>query len=257
MTSDQAPESQHHIEPLATAMTASDTYKVRLENVFEGPMDLLIHLIRKSEVDIYDIPIAYITEQYLNYIEWMKAMNIDVAGDFLVMAATLVQIKSRMLLPAYEADDDAEDPRDEIARPLLEYLQIKSAAEELSQRHLLGEHTFTRPATDEASVIESEEREIRVGLFELIDAFKQILESAAGEHRVDLETEQVSIQDRITQLVDLFEEHGSLTFSELFPTNAMRSDIIVTFLAILEMIKLQLLTVTQHVQSGVIRLFYQ
>ncbi len=242
----------------ATSMVESDIYRVQLENIFEGPMDLLIHLIRKNEVDIYDIPIAFITERYLEYLEWMKAMNIDVAGDFLVMAATLTQIKSRMLLPAYEGDDETEDPRDEITRPLLEYLQIKSAAEELSQRHILGEHTFTRRVTDEGSVIESEEREIRVGLFELIDAFKRILENATGEHRVELEAEQISIQDRIHQLVDLFETSGSsLTLTELFPAEATKGDIIVTFLAVLEMVKLELLTITQQVQSGVIRLFYQ
>lgn len=257
MISAESTELPDQTGQATAAMAESDSYRVRLENVFEGPMDLLIHLIRKNEVDIYDIPIAFITERYLEYLEWMKAMNIDVAGDFLVMAATLTQIKSRMLLPAYEGDDEAEDPRDEISRPLLEYLQIKSAAEELSQRHILGEHTFTRGATDKESVIESEEREISVGLFELIDAFKQILENATGEHRVELEAEQISVQDRIHQLVDLFEAGGSsLTFTELFPREATKSDVILTFLAVLEMVKLELLTITQQVQSGIIRLFY-
>jgi segregation and condensation protein A len=235
----------------------ADGYKVRLENVFEGPMDLLIHLIRKNELDIYDIPIAFITERYLGYLEWMKSMNIDVAGDFLVMAATLIQIKSRMLLPAYEDGDDYEDPRDEIARPLLEYLQIKSAADELSRRHMLGEHTFIRPALEGGDTVEFEDREIRVGLFELIDAFKRILDNAEGEHLVELEPEHLSVQDRLNQLVDLFEKQGSLTFTELFDKDASRVDIIVTFLAVLEMVKLQLLTVTQHTQSGIIRFFYQ
>ncbi|MFZ7128317.1 MAG: segregation and condensation protein A [Desulfobacterales bacterium] len=257
MTSVDANGSHPDVDPSLRSDADGDVYKVRLENVFEGPMDLLIHLIRKNEVDIYDIPIAFITEQYLEYLEWMKAMSIDVAGDFLLMAATLVQIKSRMLLPAYEGEEEQEDPRNEIARPLLEYLRIKSAADELSRRYLLGEHTFTRPATDIDSVIESEEREIHVDLFELIDAFKRILESASGEHRVSLEAEEVSIQDRIAQLIDLFEAQGSLTFSELFPAEASRNDIIVTFLAVLEMVKLQLLAISQNIQSGIIRLFYQ
>jgi segregation and condensation protein A len=237
--------------------TETQRYRIRLENLFEGPMDLLVHLIRKNEIDIYDIPIAFITEQYLEYIEWMKAMNVDFAGEFLVMAATLVQIKSRMLLPAFEGEDEGEDPREEIARPLIEYLQIKTAAEELGQRPLLGEHTFTRPATDDGRVVESEEREIQVGLFELIEAFRRILENTEATHRVALEAEQISVQDRIAQLVDRFEASGSLTFSELFAGNAAKSEIIVTFLAVLEMVKLQLLTITQHVPSGLIRLFYQ
>jgi segregation and condensation protein A len=113
-------------------------YKVRLENVFEGPMDLLVHLIRKNEVDIYDIPVGLITEQYLAYLEWMKLLNIDNVGEFLVMASTLAQIKSRMLLPFHGEEEDEEDPRMQIARPLAEYLQIKSAAEELASRNMLG-----------------------------------------------------------------------------------------------------------------------
>ena len=116
-----------------------DRYRVKLENVFEGPMDLLVHLIKKAEVDIYDIPISQITEQYLNYLEWMKQMNIDFAGDFVLMASTLTHIKSRMLLPAQEGEEEEEDPRLEITRPLLEYLRIKSAAEQLAERNLLGE----------------------------------------------------------------------------------------------------------------------
>jgi segregation and condensation protein A len=115
-----------------------DEYKVSLENVFEGPMDLLIHLIKKDEVDIYDIPIALITEKYLAYIEWMKLLNIDNVGDFLLMASTLAHIKSRMLLPSHGEGEDDEDPRMEIVRPLAEYLRIKSAAEALAGRHLLG-----------------------------------------------------------------------------------------------------------------------
>ncbi|MGD8469721.1 MAG: segregation/condensation protein A, partial [Desulfobacterales bacterium] len=105
-----------------------EVYKVQLENIFEGPMDLLVHLIKKNELDIYDIPIALVTEQYLQYMEWMKAMNIDLAGDFIVLASTLTQIKSRMLLPA-SSDEEEDDPRQEIVRPLVEYLQMKSAAE--------------------------------------------------------------------------------------------------------------------------------
>ena len=125
----------------------TNVYQIQLEDLFEGPMDLLLHLIKKNELDIYDIPIAFITRQFLDYLEWMKAMNIEFAGDFIVMAATLTQIKSRMLLPAYDSqEEDDDDPRSAIARPLIEYLQMKNAAEQLASRDLLGDKTFVRSA---------------------------------------------------------------------------------------------------------------
>ncbi|MDJ0667105.1 MAG: segregation/condensation protein A [Desulfobacterales bacterium] len=236
----------------------STLYQVRLEDIFEGPMDLLLHLIKKNEMDIYDIPIAIITQQYLAYLEWMKAMNIEYAGEFIVMAATLAQIKSRLLLPAYEGDEEAEeDPRNAITRPLIEYLQMKSAARELASRDLLGDKTFVRPLAPDKSGHAAEDTEIQVGLFELIDAFRQILDNVAGDHHVDLQTEAISVKDRINQLVDLFERKPSMAFEELFEGQKTKSDIIVTFLAILEMVKINLLKVTQQVQSSVIRLFYQ
>ncbi len=233
-------------------------YKVQLEDVFEGPMDLLLHLIKKNEVDIYDIPIALITQQYLEYLEWMKAMNIEFAGEFIVLAATLAQIKSRMLLPAYEGEDEEEeDPRDKIARPLIEYLQMKTAAQKLASRDLLGDRTFIRPIPPGQADLSGDETEIQVGLFELIDAFRKILDNAPGEHHVDLQTETISVKERINQLVDLFEIKHSLTFEELFENQKTKSDIIVTFLAVLEMVKINLLRVSQQVQTSVIRLFYQ
>jgi len=163
----------------------NEIYQVRLEEIFEGPMDLLIHLIKKNEVNIYDIPIAIITDQYLEYMDWMKSMNIDVAGDFLLMAATLTQVKSKMLLPVHSDDEDEEDPLSAITRPLLEYLEIKSAAEILGQRKLLGVDTFTRsPKKEIDGLVEQENETIEVGLFELIDAFKNILESISQEIRL-------------------------------------------------------------------------
>ncbi len=237
--------------------TEETSYEIRLENVFEGPMDLLFYLIKKNEVDIYDIPIALITEQYLAYIELMKSLNIDFAGDFLVMAATLTQIKSRMLLPIHDEEEEVEDPRLEIARPLQEYLEMKSAAEQLAQRHILGEHTFIRSASTENIQWNDETELIKVGLFELIDAFQKILMNLSPDHRVDMTTDRVTVKDRINQLVDLLEEKNSMTFDELFEGAVKKGDLIVTFLAILEMVKLSLITVVQHALSGVIRIFYQ
>ena len=237
--------------------TAHDgPYKVHLDNLFEGPMDLLIHLIKKNELDIYDIPVALITEQYLEYLSWMKMMNIDFAGEFLVMASTLAQIKSRMLLPVHE-EDDQEDPRLELTKPILEYLQMKSAAEQLSDRNLLGENIFVRGAPDEKIVSETQDEFIQIGLFELIDAFQKILDKIPSDDRMEFMADKISVQDKISQIVDILESKGSTTFNELFSDSPDKGEIIVTFLAILEMVKLALIRIVQHVQTGVLRLFYQ
>lgn len=234
-------------------MTASP-YEVKLDDIFEGPMDLLVHLIKKNEVNIYDIPIALITDQYLEYLEWIKAMNIDMAGSFILMAATLAQIKSKMLLPVHDDDDD--DPRMEIIRPLNEYLQMKAAAEQLSQRDLLGQNTFARtiPAMDIPS--DSDEAYIQVGLFELIDAFRKILTDLDAEQQLDFSADRISVKDRINQIVEILEKRESVTFIELFSPPIRKSDVVITFLAILEMVKFNLLNIAQHTQTGIIRLFY-
>ena len=236
--------------------TLNQPYEVKLTDVFEGPMDLLIHLIKKNEVNIYDIPIALITGQYLQYLEWMKAMNIDLAGEFLLMASTLAQIKSRMLLPLHEFEEDQEDPRLEIARPLIEYLQIKSAAEALSHRNILGDQTFIRQIRDEDYFISPEDQLINVGLFELIDAFRSILETLPGDAHVEFTTDRVSVTDKIAEIIDVLEKKGSVAFKELFASEVTKSEIIVTFLAILEMVKLYLIRIVQHLQTGAIRIFY-
>ncbi|MBW2590232.1 MAG: segregation/condensation protein A [Deltaproteobacteria bacterium] len=235
---------------------ADDIYKVQVTDIFEGPMDLLVHLIKKNEVDIYDIPIALITKQYLDYIQWLKSMNIELAGDFVVMAATLTQVKSKMLLPATEGDEDQEDPMQEITRPLMEYLQLKSAADDLAGRTLLGKDTFTKGHDDEDFLIDQGEDMIKIGLFELIDAFQKILKNISSDHLVDLTADSISVKDRISEIVDIFEKQNSVTFNELFSLKADKSDVIVTFLAILEMVKLNLVKMAQHVQTGIIRLFY-
>jgi len=233
-----------------------ETYRVKVEDVFEGPMDLLVHLIRKNEVDIYDIPIALITNQYLLYIEWMKSMNIDVAGEFLVLAATLTHIKSRMLLPAREDEEDEDDPRSQIVKPLLEYLRMKSVAEDLAARSRLGEDVFIRPPESEKFTIDPSEQMVKVGLFELIDAFQAILGRSDPDPQVEFEADTISVQDRITQIADILEEKESVTFDELFGKSAIKGEIIVTFLAVLEMVKIGVIEVAQHVQTGIIRIFY-
>ncbi len=235
-------------------------YEVRLENIFEGPMDLLVYLIKKNEVDIHDIPIALITEQYLAYLEWMRAMSIDFAGDFLLMAATLTHIKSKMLLPGSADDEEeAEDPRMEIARPLAEYLKMKAMAEQLRSRPLLGQDLFARePNKADLNVAaDPEEGFARVGLFELIDAFRRIMENLPRDHQVDLSEERLSVKDRIAEIVEVLEQKQSVTLDELFTPDQGKPMLIVTFLAILEMAKLGLVAISQQVQTGIIRLFYQ
>jgi len=231
-------------------------YEIKLDKVFEGPMALLVHLIKKNEVDIYDIPIAMITQQYLEYLEWIKLMNIDFAGDFLVMAASLAQIKSRMLLPTHGIEDE-EDPRLALTKPLREYLEMQSIAEQLASRNLLGEHTFVRSFTEEGfDDLQEEEPYVQVGLFELIDAFQKILANIPEEHRLELTTDRISVKERISEIVDILEKKESLTFYELFSKDADKGDIIVTFLALLEMVKLNLIKIIQHLESGILRIFY-
>jgi segregation and condensation protein A len=234
-----------------------ELYKVQIDDIFEGPMDLLVHLIKKHEMDIYDIPIAIVTEQYLEYLQWMKAINIDVAGDFILMASTLTKIKSRMLLPVHEEEADDEDPRLEIVKPLEEYLQMKSAANELISRNLLGEDTFVRNPNQENHSKDQDGEIIKVGLFELIDAFQTILEKISVHRGVDIITaDTVSVRDRIVQIVEIFETRNSITFNELFPLTTDKSEVVVTFLAILEMVRLSLINIVQNTQTGIIRLFY-
>jgi segregation and condensation protein A len=235
----------------------AEPYRVRLTDIFEGPMDLLVHLIRKNEISITDLPVALVTEQYLQYLEWLEAMNVEYAAEFVVMASTLTQIKSRMLLPLYaEEGGEEEDPRQEIVRPLLEYLKLKSAAEQLSERPLLGEDTFTHGVRPGDLAPPGDEEVVKIGLFELIDAFQKILAGLPDEARIEFTTDTISVQERITQIADQLEVKGSLTFFELFSDQPHRSEIIVTFLATLEMVKLSLIRIVQHVNSGIIRIFY-
>jgi segregation and condensation protein A len=238
-------------------MTTDSPYEVQLNNVFEGPMDLLVYLIQKNEVDIYDIPISMITDQFIQYLEWMQSLNIDFAGDFLVMAATLTQIKSKLLLPVHESDEEElEDPRMEIAGPLLEFIEMKKAAQQLAGLDLLGDNTFARRSNNEDFLLDNETDIIQVGLFELIDAFQKMLGKVSDDSKIEINADTLSVKDRMTEIIDMLEKKDSVTFDELFLSPIDRSEIIVTFLAILEMVKMSLIRFTQHVQHGVIRIFY-
>ncbi|MCP4349225.1 MAG: segregation/condensation protein A [Desulfobacterales bacterium] len=229
-------------------------YEVKVEQIFEGPMDLLVFLIKKNEVDIYDIPIALITDQYLEYLEWLKQMNIDSAGDFIVMAATLAQIKSKMLLPTH--GEEEEDPREKLTKPILEYMRIKSVADQLAERNLLGEDIFIREPPREELTITREYDIVKVGLFELIDAFQRILEKLPGDHKVDLTDESISIKDKMNELIEILEKTGTAVLDSLFSENVSKIEMVVTFLAVLEMAKLCLIQINQDIQTGIITIYY-
>jgi segregation and condensation protein A len=240
--------------------SSPDAYQVKLDS-FEGPLDLLLHLIRKSELNIYDIPIALITEQYLGYLELMQDLNLDVAGEFLVMASTLIHLKSRTLLPrpdpAQEDGTAEEDPREALVRRLLEHHRYKAAAELLHDREALRSAQYMRPDERVAELAGDEyEPELEVDLFSLLAAFRGVLERASRRPMVILPPAQMSIEDRIGQLLGRLSETEACGFEDLFGDgDGSKPFLIVTFLAMLEMIRLKLIRVFQSGGAGPIRVY--
>ena len=223
---------------------------VQLE-VYEGPLDLLLHLIKKNEVGITDISISTITEQYLATLEMMGSLNLDVAGEFLVMAATLIHIKSRMLLPLEEGDEDEEeegDPRDELVRRILEYQRYKEASLELEGREVLYRDVFVR-SSESRQKMEAGEIE-RVSLFDLLSAFRRVLERFPEEGAHVIKVEQISVQEKMNLLLDCLRRSTRVVFQTLFEGVSSRMDIVVTFLALLELIKIRAIRATQEERVG-------
>jgi len=246
-------DQPHDFEP------SLDAFAVKLDN-FDGPLDLLLYLIRKNELNIYDIPIGLITQQYLDAIHLMQELNLDVAGDFLVMAATLIHIKSRMLLPRPETaaggDGDEEDPRDVLVRRLLEHERYKAAAGLLHEREQVRAAQWLRPDTRLADIAgEDLEPELEVDLFSLLTAFQAVVERAKRRPKVLLPPEQMPLELRIAQLLDRLSETEAYGFEELFADVSDRTGLIVTFLALLEMIRLRLVRVFQAGSFGPIRVY--
>jgi len=243
-----------------------DIFESQLESInlklqaFEGPLDLLVHLIKKNRMNVYDIQISVVTKQYLDYLNLMQELNLDLASEFLVMAATLIHIKSKMLLPRPETatgdPEDAEDPRDALVRRLLEHQHFKAAAELLHEKELLRGAQWARPDSRIEEIAGDEyEPEIEVDLFSLLSAFKQVLERARERPPVLLPPEEVSIESRIEQLLARLSESEACGFADLFESDATRGDMIVTFLAMLEMIRLKLIRVFQQGGMGPIRVY--
>lgn len=235
-------------------------YSVKLDT-FEGPLDLLLHLIRKNELDIYDIPIALITKQYLAYLSFLKELNLEVAGDFLVMASTLLQIKSRLLIPTPEPEEgeghEEEDPRAELVRRLLDYQRYKEAGQHLAERELLGREVFARRVADQDMLPAApEEGPLELDLFELAEAFRALLAQvpATRVHEV-VGFESVSIADAINEILSLLQEREMLAFDELFCRDDSRERLIVNFLALLELCRLKMAKVLQNSDCGIIYIY--
>jgi segregation and condensation protein A len=231
-----------------------DAYSIKLP-LFEGPLDLLLHLIKEHKIDIYDIPIALITRQYLEYLKIMKELNLEIAGDFLVMAATLIHIKSRMLLPIEETADteEPEDPRLELVMKLLEYQAFKDAAMGLQEMEEDRSGAFSRkPAEEEHELDEGSEPALfELNMYDLINSFKRMLERAPEEIQA-ITRETLTIKDKMSMIIEALQYREAMRFEELFMEDVVRSHFIVTFVALLELIRLGLAKIYQEKDFGVI-----
>jgi len=228
------------------------TFTTKLE-LFEGPLDLLLHLIKINEVEISDIPIATITDQYLEYLNLMRSLDINVAGDFLVMASTLMHIKSKMLLPKQEDDlVEIEDPREEIVRSLTEYMQLKDAANELVSRDILYRDVFKRGI--EIKKGEEDIATTNVTLYDLMDAFKKVIRKKHPGIVLRFSAESWSIKKKMIEIIRILKEKKNLLLGDLFSTMESVSEMIATFLALLELIRTGFVNVFQGKESSDIML---
>ncbi len=229
-------------------------YEVKLE-VFEGPLDLLLHLIYRNEVSITDIPIALITNQYLETIELMKSLNLDVAGEYLVMAAYLTHVKSQMLLPSTDEtneEEQAEDPRDELVAHLLEYKRYKEAAQNLGELPSLDRDVFVREDPDALIELPRTQQPLDVSVAELVAAFREVLERTSGRDLLEIEPDRLSVKEKIREILERLKDREWVTFGALFGEKPTRLGLLTTFLALLEVVKLRLVRVYQDKPFGTI-----
>ena len=231
-----------------------DEYRVKLP-AFEGPLDLLLHLVRKNEYDIFDIPIAAVTAQYLEFLDLMTVLNLEVAGEYLLMSATLMKIKSAMLLPRPAEEGEEEDPRAELVRQILEYERFREAAFEFDQRAQLGRDVFARkfPAS-ELDAVRSESGYLESSIFELMEAFKEILKKIPKEDLAYFTPDRFSVRQRMTQVLERLAKATALPFDKLFDEKTTKGEVIVTFLALLELMRLHFILVYQEVQFAPIHI---
>ena len=258
MPKHQADKTKKKLAPAGAAVTdlvepeseaRADDYRVKLE-VFEGPLDLLLYLIKQDEIDIYDIPVAHITEQYLGYLRLMEQLDISVAGDFLVMASTLIYIKSKMLLPPDPAlvgqEDLAEDPRTELVEQLLEYQKYKAAANMLHSRAEIEGACYTRAPLE----TDKNNPEVAATVFDLLRVFREILDRARSISEIEIARDEMTMSQKLAQIRTLIAERGEVNVREIFELSRSKRDLILTFLAFLELVKEMEITLTQRQLFG-------
>ena len=227
------------------------SYHIRLE-VFEGPLDLLLYLIKKEEFDIYDVPVSQITEQYFEYIGLMHMLDLDIAGEFLVMAATLMHIKSRMLLPKEELaeEEEEEDTKEALMEKLLEYRKYKEAASILEQKELQQQNVFTRSGEEEKGEVL-----LDVNLFDLLGALSNVLERLKEEPETEIVRDETTVKNKIEFILGILAKEKQVRFTRIFAGSRSKDEAVVTFLALLELMKLQEVRVKQKTRFGEIYLY--
>jgi len=234
------------------------SYQCNLD-IFEGPLDLLLHLIKEQKMDVYDIPIADITKQYMEYLDLLSELNLEMVGEYLVMAAELTKIKSKTLLPTPETEEDAlaaagEDPRSELMRRLLEYQRYKEAAFDLRQMEYDQQQLFTRIGEVKHNVPE-EELLIEANVFDLLTAFQKVLKDKSFIKDYEIKVTTLSVSDCIADIMEILNSSDSASFQSLFTALNTRQEVIVTFLAVLELMRMQLIRCQQGKQFDAIRLY--
>lgn len=244
-------------ERLDEAAITSSGYEVKLD-IFQGPLDLLLYLIKKNEIDVYNIPITLITGQYIEYLQKLQSLNLDLAGEYLVLAATLIHIKSRMLLPLdpLPGEEEDDDPRRELVEQLIEYQAFKEALLELDKRPLLERDVFKRgvlleddhppPAEDEA---------LEVSLFDLMQAFKKIASTWDKKEVMEIDREKITLAEKMNDILTMLLERDGVSLEELLIHGISKSQVLYTFLALLELAKMRLIRIYQAETFGRIRIF--
>ncbi len=224
-------------------------YKVRLD-IFEGPLDLLLHLIKEQELNIYDIPVSMITKQYFEYLDIMEELNLDIAGEFLIMASTLTHIKSKMLIPK-EADgeetEEGEDPRDELMRKLIEYKKFKDAAQQLRGREDVQRLTYARHFISEWDQDDTDYLK-EISVFQLLGAFRNILTNISPDQLYEIKLEEISVTEKMALILEMLETKSRLNFEDFFKESKSRMEMVGTLLALLELMKQQMIMVFQEKQ---------
>lgn len=242
--------------PTATAIENAEPCLIKI-SLFEGPLDLLLHLIKKNEMDIYDIKVAAITEQYIEYLELMKELNLEIAGDYLVIAAELSLIKSKMLLPKPVIEEDEEDPRAELVRRLIEYQVYKDAATDLIERDVLGRDIFKREDTSELDC-EEEIELVPVNLWSLIEAFREFYQRKNDLWAEDIiyVSEGVTLEEKIEEVLGRLRTLGTIMFERFFDACPSKSDLVITFLALLELARINRVQILQESPDSSILIAY-